>query len=101
MFFVSRNVYSMLVSDYMHLSLRCTDECLNLDHDAPDAMDEMALSIYTMIARGNEVNKDTIENFVINFEMICRRILDKTDVGREGFFVKMLQDLKNENQGCR
>ena len=93
MYYVSRNVFSMVQTDYMHLSLKCTDECFNLDEDKLDAMDDMALSIYTLISRGDEVNKNTIDNFCMNFELICKMILDNTEGGREGFYVQMLRDL--------
>ena len=91
MFFVSRNVDKMVLSDYMPLSLICTDECL--DPDKPNAMGEMAFSMYAAMSSTEHVNRNTIENLNSNFERICSKILDNTEFGREGFFVDMLRDL--------
>ena len=93
MYYVSKNIFAMVANDNMHLSLKCTEECFNLDEDKLDAMDDMALSIYTLISRGDELNRNTINNFCMNFEMICKMILDNTEGGREGFYVQMLRDL--------
>ena len=92
MYFISRNVQLMVESDYMPLRLTCTSHCVM--PDIPDTLNDMALSMFTMICRTDHVNKNTIVNFCINFQRICTTILDRTPVGRDGFYVKMLTDLK-------
>ena len=91
MLFISSNVWTMVETDYMPIPLDCTSNCLN--PDVTDTMADMALSMVTMISRTDNVNKNTIENFMSNFARICQKFLDKTDVGREGFYIKMLEDL--------
>ena len=91
MLFVSRNVETMVASDYMPLSLACTASCL--DPDTPDAMDDMLYTIFTMISRTDYVTRSTLGNFRINFARICNRILDRTAAGKEGFFVQLLTSI--------
>ena len=91
MLFISSNVWMMVETDYMPIPLDCTSNCLS--PDVTDTMADMALSMVTMVSRTDNVNKTTIENFLSNFTRICQQILDKTDVGREGFYIKMLEDL--------
>ena len=88
MLFVSRNLETMVASDYMPLSLACTASCL--DPNTPDAMDDMLYTMFTMISRTDYVTRSTLGNFRINFARICNRILDRTAAGKEGFFVKLL-----------
>ena len=77
-------------TDFMPIPLDCRANCL--DPDVTDALADMALSMVTMVCRTDYVNKNTIENFSINFKRMCEKILDNTDVGREGFYIKMLED---------
>ena len=89
--YVSRNVQLMVESDYMTLSLACTASCL--DPNVKDAVAEMALNMIVLVSRTDSVSKNTIENFCSNFKRICLKILDQTEDGRDGFFMRMLSYL--------
>ena len=89
--YVSRNVQLMVESDYMTLPLTCTASCL--DPNIKDAVSEMALNMIVLVSRTDYVGQNTIENFCSNFKRICIKILDQTEDGRDGFFMRMLSYL--------